>query len=118
MNVSFGYNGQGGKCVIENLSLQVPAGQKLGVVGSSGAGKSTLVSLLLRFYDTDTGLIKIDGQKITDVTQDSLREHISVIPQDTSLFHRSLADNIRYGCLDATDEQVMKPQSKPMPMNL
>ena len=112
VNVSFGYSGQAGKCVIENLTLDVPAGQKLGVVGSSGAGKSTLVSLLLRFYETDTGLIKIDGQKLSEVTQDSLREHISVIPQDTTLFHRTLADNIRYGCQDATDEQVIEAAQK------
>ena len=110
--VSFGYSGQGGKSVIENLNLNVPSGQKLGLVGSSGAGKSTLVSLLLRFYETDTGNITIDGQDLSRITQDSLRENISVIPQDTSLFHRSLADNIRYGCLDATDEDIIDAAKK------
>lgn len=107
-NISFGYSGQGGKAVIDNLTLNVPAGQKLGLVGSSGAGKSTLVSLLLRFYEIDSGTIKIDGQALADVTQDSLREAISVIPQDTTLFHRSLADNIRYGCHDASDGDVIE----------
>ncbi|MCB9991626.1 MAG: ABC transporter ATP-binding protein [Rhodospirillales bacterium] len=111
-DVEFSYKGAQDKSVITGLSLDIPAGQKVGLVGSSGAGKSTLVSLLLRFYEAEQGAITIDGQNILDVTQDSLREVISVIPQDTSLFHRSLMDNIRYGCLDATDEDVIEAARK------
>jgi len=83
-------------------------GEKVGVVGSSGAGKSTLVSLLLRQQDIDGGAILVDGTDIRMVTQDSLREAIALIPQDSALFHRSIRENIRYGDLDATDEQVEK----------
>ena len=111
-HVSFRYKGQESKPVIGNLKLDIPSGEKVGLVGTSGAGKSTLVSLLLRFYESDEGVITIDGQDILAVTQDSLREVISVIPQDTSLFHRSLMDNIRYGCLDASDEDVMAAARK------
>jgi ATP-binding cassette subfamily B protein len=107
--VDFGYNAfKGGQKVIHRMSFEIPSGQKLGLVGSSGAGKSTLVSLLLRFYEPDSGQIVIDGQDIANVTQDSLRDAVSVIPQDTSLFHRSLIDNIRYGGLEASDEEVIE----------
>jgi ATP-binding cassette subfamily B multidrug efflux pump len=92
--------------IIDNLALTVHAGEKLGIVGRSGAGKSTLVSLLLRFYDLETGRILIDGQNIADVTQSSLRANIGMVTQDTSLLHRSIADNIRYGRPDATLDEV------------
>ncbi|WP_417516132.1 ABC transporter ATP-binding protein [Minwuia sp.] len=94
--------------VIDGLSLSVAPGEKIGIVGRSGAGKSTLVNLLLRFYDLEAGAIRIDGQDIADVTQDSLREAIGMVTQDTSLLHRSVADNIRYGRAGATDEEVIR----------
>ncbi len=94
--------------IIDKLSLTVKPGEKLGIVGRSGAGKSTLVSLLLRFYDLDNGRIMIDGHNIADVTQSSLRANIGMVTQDTSLLHRSIADNIRYGKPDATLEEVMQ----------
>ena len=83
--------------VIEDLSLRVAPGEKVGLVGRSGAGKSTLVSLLMRFYDLDGGRVLIDGQDIAHVTQDSLRAQIGMVTQDTSLLHRSVRDNILYG---------------------
>jgi ATP-binding cassette subfamily B protein len=92
--------------VFDKLNIVIPAGQKVGLVGFSGSGKSTFVNLLLRFYDLKSGQISIDGQNIATVTQDSLREQISMIPQDPTLFHRSLMENIRYGRLDATDKEV------------
>ncbi len=97
--------GEGG--VIEKLSLKIPAGQKVGLIGRSGAGKSTLVSLLLRFYDLESGDIRIDGQDVSRVTQQSLRRHIAVVTQDNTLLHRSIAENIRYGRPEATDEEVV-----------
>ncbi|MBS0250799.1 MAG: ABC transporter ATP-binding protein [Proteobacteria bacterium] len=93
--------------VIEDLSLRVRPGEKVGLVGRSGAGKSTLVNLLLRFYDLEGGRILIDGQDISRVTQDSLRAEIGMVTQDTSLLHRSVRDNILYGRLDATEEDVI-----------
>ncbi len=93
--------------VIENLSLSVKPGEKVGLVGRSGAGKSTLVNLLLRFYDLEGGRILIDGQDIATVTQDSLREQIGVVTQDTSLLHRSVMDNILYGRPDASSATMM-----------
>ncbi len=94
--------------VIHDLSLVVKPGEKVGLVGRSGAGKSTLVSLLLRFYDLEGGRILIDGQDIARVTQESLRANIGVVTQDTSLLHRSVADNIRYGHPDAPFEAVVE----------
>jgi ATP-binding cassette subfamily B multidrug efflux pump len=94
-------------CVIENLSLQINAGEKVGIVGRSGAGKSTLVNLLLRFHDLESGKILIDGQDISQVSQDSLRAAIGMVTQDTSLLHRSVRENIVYGKPDATDEQLL-----------
>jgi ATP-binding cassette subfamily B multidrug efflux pump len=94
------------KGVIENLSLTIQPGEKVGIVGRSGAGKSTLVNILLRFYDLESGRIAIDGQDISQVTQDSLRGQIGVVTQDTSLLHRSVRDNILYGRPDATDEMM------------
>jgi ATP-binding cassette subfamily B multidrug efflux pump len=93
--------------VLHSLSLHIPAGQRVGLVGRSGAGKSTLVSLLLRFYDLESGVIAIDDQDISRVTQHSLRQHIAMVTQDSSLLHRSIADNIRYGNPDASMEQVI-----------
>jgi ATP-binding cassette, subfamily B, multidrug efflux pump len=93
--------------IIENLSLTVKPGEKVGLVGRSGAGKSTLVNLLLRFYDLEGGRILIDGQDIATVTQDSLREQIGVVTQDTSLLHRSVMDNILYGRPDASTATMM-----------
>src|SRR5690606_3104079 len=87
-NVSFHYGKQSG--VIEDLSLHIRPGEKIGLVGRSGAGKSTLVNLLLRFYDRESGRIAIDGTDIATVTQDTLRAHIGVVTQDTSLLHRSV----------------------------
>ena len=102
--VSFNYNGQ--RQVLDGLSLTVRPGEKIGLVGRSGAGKSTLTNLLLRFYDIDSGQIRIDGQDISRVTQDSLRSAIGMVTQDTSLLHRTIRDNIAYGLPDATDDDV------------
>lgn len=101
-----------GQPVFDNLNLKIQAREKIGLMGPSGAGKSTLVSLLLRLFELQGGSIEIDGQNIARVTQDSLRANISVIPQDTSLFHRSLIDNIRYGRLDASDDEVIRAARK------
>ncbi|MBB3390183.1 ATP-binding cassette subfamily B multidrug efflux pump [Rhizobium sp. BK275] len=97
-----------GKGVVDNLSLDIKAGEKVGLVGRSGAGKTTLMNLLLRFYDLESGRITIDGQDISEVSQDSLRSLIGVVTQDTSLLHRSIRDNIAYGRPDATDEDVIE----------
>ncbi len=104
-DVSFSY-GEGKRRVIEHLNLTVKPGEKIGLVGRSGAGKSTLMNLLLRFHDISAGRVLIDGQDIAHVTQDSLRAHIGMVTQDTSLLHRSLADNIAYGQPDATEAQI------------
>ncbi|MEE9680511.1 ABC transporter ATP-binding protein [Pseudomonas moraviensis] len=103
-NVSFNYNGE--RQVLDGLTLHIRPGEKIGLVGRSGAGKSTLINLLLRFYDVDRGEIRIDGQNIAKVTQDSLRSVIGMVTQDTSLLHRSIRDNIAYGRPDATDEDI------------
>jgi ATP-binding cassette, subfamily B, multidrug efflux pump len=103
--VSFGY-GRTDRLVIDGLTLTVKPGEKVGLVGRSGAGKSTLVSLLLRFHDAEQGTITIDGQDIRDVTQESLRQAISVVTQDTSLLHRSIRDNIMYGRAGATEAMM------------
>ena len=102
-NVSFAYNE---KNVINQFDLQIKAGEKIGIVGRSGAGKSTLIQLLLHFYTINQGRICIDQQNIEDVTQDSLRKNIALVTQDTSLLHRSVAENIKYGRPDATDEEM------------
>ncbi|WP_227428809.1 ABC transporter ATP-binding protein [Psychrobacter sp. I-STPA6b] len=93
--------------LLTDFHLHIHAGEKVGLVGRSGAGKSTLVNLLLRFYDVDDGQISIDGQNITHVTQESLRQHIGMVTQDTSLLHRTVRENIAYGRPDATDEQII-----------
>lgn len=102
---SYSYK-DGKENVIDNITLSIPAGQKVGLVGHSGAGKTTVTHLLLRFADVTTGSISIDGHDIRDITQDSLRKHIAYVPQEPMLFHRSLRENIAYGKLDATDEQI------------
>lgn len=105
-NVKFHYKGT--EPLFQNKSATIEAGQKVGLVGYSGGGKTTFVNLILRLYDVTEGHIFIDGQDIRDVTQDSLRTSIALIPQDPSLFHRSLMDNIRYGRTDASDEDVIE----------
>ncbi|WP_307233371.1 ABC transporter ATP-binding protein [Pararhizobium capsulatum] len=103
-NVSFHYGR--GQSVIDNLTLTIRPGEKVGLVGRSGAGKTTLINLLLRFYDIQGGRILIDGQDIADVTQESLRAQIGVVSQDTSLLHRSIRDNILFGRPDAGERQL------------
>lgn len=100
------------KPLFENESVCIEAGQKVGLVGYSGGGKSTFVNLILRLYDVKGGAILIDGQDIRDAAQDSLRNNIAMIPQDPSLFHRSLMENIRYGCMNATDGEVIMAAKK------
>ena len=104
-NLSHHYGrGTGG---LDDISLTIKRGEKIGLVGRSGAGKSTLVKLLLRFYDVEQGSIEIDGQNICEVKQDSLRLAIGMVQQDSSLLHRSVRDNILYGRVDATEEQII-----------
>lgn len=98
--------------LFENKSVEIPPYQKVGLVGYSGAGKSTFVNLILGLYELTDGRILIDGQDIAGVKKSSLREAITMIPQDPSLFHRSLMDNIRYGCSDASDEMVIAAAKK------
>jgi len=93
--------------VLDALSLTIKPGEKIGLVGRSGAGKSTLVNLLLRFYDVEGGALLIDGQNISNVTQESLRAQIGMVTQDTSLLHRSVRDNIRYGSPQATEGDII-----------
>jgi ATP-binding cassette, subfamily B, multidrug efflux pump len=104
-HVRFAYGGE--RSVIEDFSLTIRAGEKIGLVGRSGAGKSTIVNLLLRFYDVEGGRILIDGQDIAGVTQSSLRAQVGMVTQDTSLLHRSVRDNIVYGRPDATEERMV-----------
>jgi ATP-binding cassette subfamily B multidrug efflux pump len=105
-DVCFTYGRQDAKPVLDHLTFTIRPGERVGLVGRSGAGKSTLVNLLLRFYELEQGAILIDGQDIGGVTQESLRAAIGMVTQDTSLLHRSIADNIRYGRPKASDEQV------------
>ena len=93
--------------LLDNFYLNINPGEKIGLVGRSGAGKSTLVNLLLRFFDVDSGKIYVDGQAIDEVTQDSLRQHIGMVTQDTSLLHRTVRENIAYGRPDASDEEII-----------
>jgi ATP-binding cassette subfamily B multidrug efflux pump len=108
--IRFHYGKAGG--VIDHLSLTVKPGEKVGLVGRSGAGKSTLVNLLLRFFDLEQGRILIDGQDISHISQDSLRAHIGMVTQDTSLLHRSVLDNILYGRPDAGEAAAMAAARK------
>lgn len=98
--------------LFQNKSITIEAGQKVGLVGYSGSGKSTFVNLILRLYDVSDGCILIDGQDIRECTQESLRKNIAMIPQDPSLFHRSLLENIRYGRPDSTNKEVIKAAKK------
>ncbi|QND32974.1 ABC transporter ATP-binding protein [Sinorhizobium meliloti] len=100
------------KGVIDRLSLDIWPGEKIGLVGRSGAGKTTLMNLLLRFYDLESGAIRIDGVDISTVTQDSLRSQIGVVTQDTSLLHRSIRDNIAYGHPQASDDDIIAAAKK------
>lgn len=104
--VNFAYDNN--EKVIDNFSLEINPKETLALVGTSGSGKSTLVKLLLRLHDIQSGKILVDGQDISKVTQESLRNNISLVPQDPILFHRSLMDNIRYGKFEATDEEVIE----------
>ncbi len=104
--VYFQYKGT--ESIFQNKSITIKPGQKVGLVGYSGGGKSTFVNLILRLYDVTSGKILIDGQDIRDVKQDHLRENIGMIPQDPSLFHRTLMENIPYGKIDASDDEVIE----------
>ena len=104
--VSFSFNKTRG--LIDNLNLSIGRGEKVALIGPSGAGKSTIVKLLLRTYDLTSGSILVDNQNIQRVTQESLRQNISLVPQDPVLFHRTLLENIRYGRLGATDTEVIE----------
>ncbi len=105
-NVTFEYVAD--KEIFKNLNITIHAGEKVGLVGFSGSGKSTFMNLILRLYELQSGEILIDGQNVSSVTQDSLRDNISVIPQDPMLFHRTLMENIRYGKIAATNEAVIE----------
>ncbi|MGR3490877.1 MAG: ABC transporter ATP-binding protein, partial [Shimia sp.] len=109
-DVTFTYGGGSGG--IHDLSLTVAAGEKVGVVGASGAGKTTFVNLLLRLYDVEGGTVRIDGQDVRAVTQETLRRHIGMVTQDSAMFNRSARDNIRYGRPEATDSQVIEAAEK------
>lgn len=108
-DVTFAYNS---KKVIDHFNLNIQPGEKIGIVGRSGAGKSTLIQLLLHFYTINNGKITIDGQNIEEVTQDSLRKNIALVTQDTSLLHRTVAENIKYGRPAATDEEMYEAVRK------
>ncbi|MDH3342225.1 MAG: ABC transporter ATP-binding protein/permease [Gammaproteobacteria bacterium] len=103
-HISFSYTPD--RKILDDISFDIPPGQKVAIVGPSGAGKSTLARLLFRFYEADAGDIVIDGQKISSITQESLRQNIGIVPQDTVLFNETIEHNIRYAKLDATDEEV------------
>jgi ATP-binding cassette subfamily B multidrug efflux pump len=105
-NVAFHYGKDGG--VMENLSLTIAPGEKVGLIGRSGAGKTTLVNLLLRLHDVETGRVLIDGQNIAAVQQETLRRHIGVVTQDTALLHRSIRENIAYGRPEATEADIRR----------
>jgi ATP-binding cassette, subfamily B, bacterial len=103
-----GFSYPSGQAVLDRFTLDVPGGQKIGLVGRSGAGKSTIIALLQRLYDPGAGEVSIDGQNIANVTQESLRASIAVVQQDISLFHRSLLENLRYGRPEASNEEVYR----------
>ena len=110
-NISFGYK-EGESHTLKNLNLHIKAGEKIGLVGFSGAGKSTLVSLLLKNFKIDSGDILIDGQSIYDISSDSLRSQIALIPQDTMLFHRSIGENIGYAKENSTQAEIENTAKK------
>lgn len=103
-NVSFGYRPD--RMIFKNISFTIPAGKKVAIVGPSGCGKSTVFRLLFRFYDPASGRVTIDGQDLRDVQLESVRRAIGVVPQDTPLFNSDIMHNIRYGRIDASDEEV------------
>jgi len=103
-NVSFRYGA--GREALHEINLDIPAGQKVGIVGPSGAGKSTLISLIQRLYDAEKGMVLIDGQPVNTVAQDSLRQALAVVPQEITLFHRTIMENIRFARPEASDEEV------------
>jgi ATP-binding cassette subfamily B protein len=109
-NVNFKYNNS--SKLFSNINLKIKGGSKVALVGYSGGGKSSFIKLLLRYYDLHSGSIEIDQQNISEITQDSLHKSISVIPQDISLFHRNIMENIRYGDPDANDEEVFEAARK------
>lgn len=109
-NVSFGYHPD--RPIFKDLSMTIPAGKKVAIVGPSGCGKSTVFRLLFRFYDSNSGRIMIDGQDIKTVSLETLRKAIGVVPQDTPLFHADILHNVRYGNLEATDEEVIQACQK------
>lgn len=111
-NVTFTHNEGEGETLFHDFSLNIRAGEKIGLVGHSGSGKTTLTRLLLRFSDLDDGSIEIDGQNISSTTQASLRKSIAYVPQEPLLFHRSLRENIAYGKPDATDEEIRDAAKK------
>jgi ATP-binding cassette subfamily B multidrug efflux pump len=107
LHFDYGRTGRDTSSVLHGIDLTIAPGERIGLIGPSGAGKSTLVNLLLHFFDPEAGRILIDGQDIAAVTQESLRQHIAMVTQDTSLLHRSISDNIRYGQPHATEAQII-----------
>ncbi len=107
-NVSFHYNGTGGEAVLENINLTAKPGQTVAILGATGAGKSTLIDLVPRFYDVSAGRVLVDGIDVRRLKNDSLLEQIGIVPQETVLFSGTVRDNIRYGCPEATDEEVIQ----------
>ena len=105
-HVHFGYNPD--KIIINDFSAKVEEGQKIAIVGPTGAGKTTMIKLLMRFYDVNSGAIKIDGHDIRDFNRNDLRKMFGMVLQDTWLFHGTIMENLRYGRLDATDEEVIQ----------
>lgn len=107
-NVSFRYPSRPESPVLRGLTLHADAGEKIALVGPSGAGKSTVVSLLLRFYDADTGLLTVDGRPVSDIPPEVLRDHLAIVPQEVLLFGGTIEENIRYGRPDASREEVLE----------
>lgn len=107
-NVTFSHNDSEDDAIFDNFNLEIKNGEKIGIVGPSGGGKTTLTKLIMRFMDLDKGSIKIDGQSISEIKQEELRKYIAYVPQEPVMFHRSIAENIRYGKLDATPIEIKK----------
>ena len=113
-NVNFAYDAKRNaeKNILNNFTLSIPSGQKVGIVGTSGAGKTTIIKCLLRYFDVQGGNIKIDGHNISNITQESLRANISVIPQDITMFHRSILENLQLAKHDASFEEIVEACKK------